>query len=105
MGLEWISFSSLKSQLNNSFEASLSAPSDVAEFSTNADHMRNCCEKERRDVAFGKGLFDKREPLALFELALVLVHFDHRIHSFRFASSNGMTCSAMPVAICTSKIS
>ena len=44
--------------------------------------MQNCCEKERRDVAFGKGLFDKREPLALFELALVLVHFDHRIHSF-----------------------
>jgi hypothetical protein len=36
-----IAFSSLKSRLNNSFEASLLALSDVAEFSTNADHLRN----------------------------------------------------------------
>jgi hypothetical protein len=32
VGVEWISFSLLKSRLNNSFDASLSAPSDVAEF-------------------------------------------------------------------------
>ena len=41
VGVEWISFSSPESQPNNSFEASLLALSDVAEFSTNTDHLLN----------------------------------------------------------------
>jgi hypothetical protein len=35
--VEWISFSSLKPSTKDSFKAFLSAPSDVAEFFTNAD--------------------------------------------------------------------
>ena len=50
--------------------------------------MRNCCEKERRDAAFGKGLLDKdnrrrasqcntKASLPVFEIASVFVRLDH----------------------------
>jgi hypothetical protein len=88
VGVEWISFSSLKSRLNNSFEASLSAPSDYRgifyEWRSHAKLLR----KRTQDAAFGKSCSTKdnrrrasqcntKANLPGFEIASVFVRLDH----------------------------